>query len=45
MVPRLVTADEKDGADGKHAAITLIAEPGLLMNFGPIDYQQCQRVG
>jgi outer membrane protein insertion porin family len=32
-----VTSDEKDGPDGKQAAITLIAEPGPLANFGSIE--------
>jgi outer membrane protein assembly complex protein YaeT len=32
-----VTSDEKDGPDGKQAAITFIAEPGLRANFGAIE--------
>jgi outer membrane protein assembly complex protein YaeT len=32
-----VTSDEKDGPDGKQAAITLTAEPGQLANFGSIE--------
>src|SRR6185436_11803875 len=32
-----VTSDEKDGPDGKQAAITLTAEPGPLANFGTIE--------
>src|SRR5262245_28285168 len=32
-----VTVDENDGPDGKQAAITLTAEPGMHANFGPIE--------
>jgi outer membrane protein assembly complex protein YaeT len=32
-----VTSEENDGPDGKQASITLVAEPGPVANFGPIE--------
>jgi len=32
-----VTSQENDGPDGKQASITLVAEPGPVANFGPIE--------
>jgi outer membrane protein assembly complex protein YaeT len=32
-----VTTNENDGPNGKDASITLIAEPGALANFGPVE--------